>query len=188
MIQVLLNKIGGWTYVTPFSNEATSDQWGKKKTQIQKSVMWKLCLCNWLIEKIYVAWYLREGLSGIDGLCVAGAAVSSRGGRGKLSRDTNENERRERNPALFFSPFSFLSLSVSSPLHITLSFSSPSVSLWPSSSAVGGPVVCLGSARLAGPPGCRICLLSWSTGFYWSGLARQTDRQSNMCLLFTSEL
>lgn len=41
-------------------------------------------------------------------VCIAGAAVSSRGGRGKLSRDTNENETSEREtPALLFITVSF---------------------------------------------------------------------------------
>lgn len=86
-------------------------------------------------------------------MCVAGAAVSSRGGRGKLSRGINEKERT----CGFLVTTSFCFLTLSSPLHITLSCYLPSASLWPSSSVNGG-----------------------SCSLPWAGWTSRTTAQQNM--------
>lgn len=75
--------------------------------------------CNWTKLQIK-ATCPREALLTL--VCVAGAAVSSRGGRGKLFRDTNE-KGSTLGPFVTTS-FSF-ALSVSSPLHVTLLFPLP---------------------------------------------------------------
>lgn len=55
-------------------------------------------------------------------VCVAGAAVSSRGGRGKLSRDTSEEAREPWVSSPHLSP-------ISGSSHVTLSCSPPSAPL-----------------------------------------------------------
>lgn len=100
-------------------------------------------------------------------VCIAGAVVSLRGGRGKLSRDTNENEEREDPLLSFF-------------FYFTLSFNLLSRPPSTSSSSSAGPVGCLRLTGLADHSGSRICLLSWLTGLCCSGLTREADT----CLLF----